>query len=175
MPYKKTKNGRNLWVGSVMISGRRKERIFDTKKDAKAWEIEMHNAGELTATPSLLKWAEQYWDYSRRFSPKVCSEKCGAFRHFFKLIKPTAKVYKMSPRLALEFLQMEYEKRTDNAANRDRKNLVAAWNWGIRYLEIPKPNPFELVDKFATEAKGITCQQKTTSGRSSTLLRVKTK
>lgn len=154
MPYKKTKNGKNRWVGSVMINGRRKERIFDTKKEAKTWEVEMHSAGELTATPSLLKWAEQYLDYSRRFSPKVYSEKCGAFRRFFKFIKPTAKVDKMSPRLALEFLQKEYDKRTGNAANRDRKNLVAAWNWGIRYLDLPKPNPFELVDKFATEEKG---------------------
>lgn len=154
MPYRKIKNGKKRWVGSVMINGRRKEKIFDTKKDAKSWEAEMHSAGDLTATPSLLKWAEQYLDYSTRFSPKVYNEKRGAFRRFFQFIKPSATVDKMTPRLALEFLQKEFDKRTGNAANRDRKNLVAAWNWGIRYLEIPKPNPFEIVDKFPTKEKG---------------------
>nr|WP_287412370.1 tyrosine-type recombinase/integrase [Pseudodesulfovibrio sp.] len=154
MPYRKTKNGEKRWVGSVMINGRRKEKIFDTKKDAKTWEAEMHSAGDLTATPSLLKWAEQYLDYSTRFSPKVYSEKRGAFRRFFHFTKPSAKADKMTPRLALEFLQKEFDKRTGNAVNRDRKNLVAAWNWGIRYLDMPKPNPFELVDKFPADEKG---------------------
>ncbi|MFA4902726.1 MAG: tyrosine-type recombinase/integrase [Desulfobaccales bacterium] len=31
--------------------------------------------------------------------------------------------------------------------NKERKNLLAAWNWGIKYLALPAPNPF-LVDKF---------------------------
>jgi integrase len=154
MPYRKIKNGKKRWVGSVMINGRRKEKIFGTKKDAKTWEAEMHSAGDLTATPSLIKWAEQYLDYSTRFSPKVYSEKRGAFRRFFQFIKPSAMADKMTPRLALEFLQKEFDKRTGNAVNRDRKNLVAAWNWGIRYLDMPKPNPFELVDKFPADEKG---------------------
>ena len=154
MPYRKTKNGKNRWVGSVMIDGRRKNKIFDSKKDAKAWEAEMHSAGQVTVTPSLLQWAEQYLDFATKFSPKVYSEKCGVFRRFFHFVKPTAKADKMKPRLALEFLQKQNNERSGNAANKDRKNLVAAWNWGIRYLDLPKPNPFELVDKFATIETG---------------------
>lgn len=154
MPYKKTKNGKVRWVGTVMLNGRRKNRIFDTKQEAKTWEVEMHSVGELTVTPSLLKWAEEYLDYATKFSPKVYNEKCGVFRRFFRFIKPDTKADKMIPRFALEFLQKQNKARSGNAANKDRKNLVAAWNWGIRYLDLPKPNPFELVDKFATEEKG---------------------
>lgn len=41
--------------------------------------------------------------------------------------------------------------RSGNAVNRDRKNLVAAWNWGMRYIpDFPSRNPF-LVERFAEE------------------------
>jgi integrase len=56
-------------------------------------------------------------------------------------------VSEMGPRLALKYLQKQTEERSGYAANKERKNLLAAWNWGIKYLVFPAPNPF-LVDKF---------------------------
>ncbi|HEY9074402.1 MAG TPA: site-specific integrase [Desulfobaccales bacterium] len=53
----------------------------------------------------------------------------------------------MGPRLALNYLQKQVEERSGYAGNKERKNLLAAWNWGIKYLALPAPNPF-LVDKF---------------------------
>jgi integrase len=34
--------------------------------------------------------------------------------------------------------------RSGNAANKERKNLIAGWNWGMRYMRprLPSPNPF---------------------------------
>jgi hypothetical protein len=42
------------------------------------------------------------------------------------------------------------EERSGYAANKDRKNLVAAWNWGMKYMDppLPGPNPC-LVDRMS--------------------------
>jgi hypothetical protein len=47
----------------------------------------------------------------------------------------------------LDFLREQYESRSGYAANKDRKNLVAAWNWGIKYRGLPCMNPC-IVDRF---------------------------
>jgi len=44
-------------------------------------------------------------------------------------------------------LQIRFKKGSGYAANKDRKNLVAAWNWGIKYLGLREPNPCR-VDVF---------------------------
>lgn len=56
----------------------------------------------------------------------------------------------MKPGQVLDYLQSQAEGRSGYAANKDRKNLVAAWNWGIKYLGLPQPNPC-LVDRFPEE------------------------
>ena len=56
----------------------------------------------------------------------------------------------LKPGQALLYLQKQAQKRSGYAANKDRKNLLAAWNWGIKYMALPAPNPF-LVDKFPEE------------------------
>ena len=52
---------------------------------------------------------------------------------------------------AMKYLQMQNNTRSGYAANKDRKNLAAAWEWGKKYLDgFPKDlvNPFRMVDKF---------------------------
>lgn len=44
-------------------------------------------------------------------------------------------------------MQIQFKNRSGYAANKDRKNLVAAWNWGIKYLGFPQINPCR-VDRF---------------------------
>lgn len=45
-------------------------------------------------------------------------------------------------------VQEQAKARSGNATNKDRKNLVAAWNWACQYLPgHPSHNPF-LVDRF---------------------------
>ena len=34
---------------------------------------------------------------------------------------------------------------------KDRKNLLAAWTWGVKFLQLPEANPFSKVEKFASE------------------------
>ena len=47
------------------------------------------------------------------------------------------------------YIVKQKEARSGYAANKDRKNLVAAWNWGMKYMKppLPGPNPC-LVDRM---------------------------
>ena len=42
------------------------------------------------------------------------------------------------------YLLQQKKERTGYASNKDRKNLLAGWNWGMIYMEpqLPGPNPF---------------------------------
>ncbi|MCI5125779.1 MAG: site-specific integrase [Candidatus Electrothrix sp. AR5] len=97
-----------------------------------------------------LDFANQYLDYSKiKFSPKTYNEKKIAFRMLFKSVDPELKVSEIHKGLVLSHLAHQSETRSGNAANKDRKNLVAAWNWAIQYMQgVPTENPF-LVARFA--------------------------
>ena len=139
MPYKRGKK----YIGQTRRNGQRKERVFDTKKAAQAWEAEMRKKSDedwfgRTDTICLGDWAERYLDYAKaRFSQKTYQEKCSAFKHLFQSIDPAKSVDKLTPAIVLSHLQKQMEKRSGYAANKDRKNLVAGWNWGIKYLDPP--------------------------------------
>jgi len=44
----------------------------------------------------------------------------------------------------LAYMSGQAESRSGYAANKERKNLIAAWNWGRKYIDPPLPdkNPF---------------------------------
>ena len=55
----------------------------------------------------------------------------------------------LKPGDVLTYIIKQKEARSGYAANKDRKNLVAAWNWGMKYMNppLPGPNPC-LVDRM---------------------------
>ncbi len=61
----------------------------------------------------------------------------------FQILEPTQLVESLTPAIMLRHLQEQMRNRSGNAANKDRKNLVAAWNWGMKYMDpvLPAPNP----------------------------------
>lgn len=150
MPYKRNKG---KWVGQVRRKGVRKERKFDTKKEAMDWEIQQWkipdaNWGVKSPITSLRDWANHYLDFAiSKHSTKTYKEKRVAFRRLFSFLDPTNSVTSLSKRQILDFLQSQYQARSGYAANKDRKNLVAAWNWGIKYCGFPTENPC-MVDRF---------------------------
>jgi integrase len=132
-------------------------KTFQTKQKAKKWEVKkreelekQEQAGSLILTPSLLDLANQYLDYSKiKFSRKTYNEKNIAFRMLFKYVDSGLKVTELHKSLVLSHLARQSEIRSGNAANKDRKNLVAAWNWAVQYMqEFPTENPF-LVARFS--------------------------
>ncbi len=100
-----------------------------------------------TDTVSLGDWSLQYLDYAEaKFSRDTYVEKKGVFKRLFENINPTAPIEQMSAAKALLYSQAQLKERSGYAANKDRKNLLAAWNWAIKYMAptFPKENPFDI-------------------------------
>jgi len=106
-------------------------------------------------TPSesltLIEWATKYLEYSKvKFAGLTFNEKRLVFKRFFKSVDPLLTVDKIKPVQVLNYLRNQATDRSGYAANKDRKNLLAAWNWGIKYLDLPSPNPC-LTERFPEE------------------------
>jgi len=67
---------------------------------------------------------------------------------FFQSLDPSMCTGKLNRGQTMSYFEAQQKGRGGNASNRDRKNLLAAWNWGIKYMGLPQPNPF-LTEKFA--------------------------
>ncbi|WP_285908040.1 site-specific integrase, partial [Pseudodesulfovibrio pelocollis] len=138
--------------------------LFATKKmkDAEKWEKNVREALEFADAENRKDthnvgrevlagdWANAYMDYATAtWSKGSCSDKRLAFRRLFEMTaRPKQLVHEISPVVALNHLSRLKKQTTGNTANRDRKQLAAAWKWGARYLGMDKTNPFRSVDKF---------------------------
>lgn len=102
-----------------------------------------------TNTVCLIEWAEQYLAFVRgRFGAKTYDEKKSVFRRFFREINPELAVEELTPAMVLDYIQNQKKARSGYGANKDRKNLVAGWNWGRTYLKpvvLPSLNPCRVV------------------------------
>ena len=150
MPYynKKTQQ----WIAQVRYQYKTYRKTCKTKTEAKRWEIS--KIKELTALPtiqqettptiSLLDFANRYLNYSKiKHSQKTYKEKCLAFKVLFLTIDSSMNVESLNKGAVLNHLQHQASVRSGYAANKDRKNLIAAWNWAIEYIEFfPSKNPF---------------------------------
>lgn len=151
MPYKKGQK----WIAQVRKESQRLEKVFLTKKEAKDWETKMRRKpveewNEKTTTVCLNDWAQVYLDVAKvRFTTKTYKEKVSMFKRFFKVINPVLPVSELKPANVLDYIIKQKEARSGYAANKDRKNLVAAWNWGMKYMNptLAGPNPC-LVDRM---------------------------
>jgi integrase len=145
MPYKRGMKH----IGQTRRNGKKKEKVFLTRKEALNWESEMRQKPEnewngMTNTVCLADWAQAYLDHAKAGCvSKTYKEKKAVFRSFFKHIEPGMPVHELTPGKVLKYLETQKVERTGNAANKDRKNLIAAWNWGMIYFEpqLPSPNP----------------------------------
>lgn len=164
MPYKEGKKWRGV-VRFTPSAGRqmRRTQLFDKKKDATVWENETRKAliqadrqhqKDLSTVGRALtvgEWGERYMDFaeSTMCHSSYC-EKQVALRRLIQHLPNREKtlVGELSTALVLDCLTKVFREKTGNTANKDRKNLCAGWNWGVRYLGMDRVNPFQLVDKF---------------------------
>lgn len=148
MPYKRGQK----WVAQVRVCGRRKEKIFQNKKDAVAWESESRSNPEeiwpeKTNTVSLFDWSHAYLDFAKaQFANVTYDEKRAMFKRLLKEIDPALPVSELTPGHFQAYVTKQKLERSGYAANKDRKNLVAAWNWGMVYMNpnLQKPNPCQV-------------------------------
>lgn len=153
MPYKE-KGRKKPYRAQKRINGKTVRRSFSTQKEARQWEAECQgNIVPLTVTISLGEWAVKYMNYAERFVQKTYLEKRLCFRTFFKVFDRDLQVKHFTSEMAMEYLSKQNADRSGNCANKDRKNLVAAWNWGIKYVNAPQQNPFLSVDRFPEQRK----------------------
>jgi len=82
-----------------------------------------------------------------KFSEKTFKEKRSMFKIFFKVIDPDLPPIYLTKAKVLSYIQNQMKERSGYGANKDRKNLVAAWNWGMNYMEpaLPSPNPCQVL------------------------------
>lgn len=152
MPYKR--NGK--WLAQVRLDNQTIRKTFPTKKEAIEWEVDQQreirtSTRQETPSDCLIDWATAYLEYSQaRFVSKTWDEKRSMFKRMFKIVAPSQPVHTLTSGQVLNFLKEQAVKRSGYSANKDRKNLVAAWNWGMKYFGLPSPNPC-LVDRFPEE------------------------
>ncbi len=149
MPYKRKEKSRKPWLAQVKINNKYVRKSFATKREAVDWEVEKRKSiNSLTPTISLGEWAIRYLDFAQaKFVKKTYQEKRAAFKFFFCSVDKELSVENLTAGIVLRHLQNQCTSRSGYAANKDRKNLVAAWNWGIKYLGFPRDNPC-LVERF---------------------------
>lgn len=92
---------------------------------------------------SLFDWAQAYLNYAEaQFSRVTYDEKRSMFKRFFQDIDPNLPVSELTEGRVMKYITEQKKKRSGYAANKDRKNLVSAWNWGMVYMtpKLPGPN-----------------------------------
>ena len=154
---RKDRRGKKRWFGRLKLpDGKLKEKAFSTKEQAVEWEVlakRRLNDFSATGTVSLLTLAERYLDHVEvRLSRQSYTEKQRVFRLLFDDIRPETSVDDVSYAQIEGFLNRISKKVSGYSANRYRTHLVRSYNWGIRALKLPAPNPW-LVERYKTEKR----------------------
>lgn len=165
MPTLRTDKG-NRWMARVVVNGEQIAcKMFPPGRKhgpewraAKEWEEQAKTAVRKTVTASekLLLWAEAYLDHVQRtMGHQTFTEKKLVMKDFFSFCRK-AKVQgleDMTSAKAYTFLAGIKDKRGGNVANKYRKNLMAAWTWGVDFFDgFPQVfAPFRKVKPFPVQ------------------------
>lgn len=153
MPYKE---GRK-WRAKITIMGKRYTALMATKKEALVWETAKRKEIKQSAENShhgldLLTFCSKYTIYSERFSKKVYDEKKSLCQRVMKFWGPTTPTPNITAGIVQSYLDEQAATRSANASNRDRKNLLAMWNYGCKFLGLQE-NPVSVTAKRAHDRK----------------------
>jgi integrase len=141
------------WYGKVTYQGRVLTKLAKSKKDALRWESATRKELEAetrTGTASLSTLFNQYLDnVQARFSASSYKDKARVYREAlarFGDVSTDRVKYR-----DIEIWLNEVKKRVSGiTANRYKVHMVAAYNWGIKALHLPEPNPWR-IQKYKEE------------------------
>lgn len=160
MPYYDQSKAK--WRGEVQIkdpSGKtvRKTRLFATKKEAAKWEMEEAQAIKhppaQTTSMAFSHAYTQYLDFcEHRYSRKTFQEKKALAQRLIQFFGGDREMEGITAKDMQDFLIESAKDKSNNRANRDRKNLLSFWNWCQRILEV-QPNPIAKLDKLPHHRK----------------------
>jgi len=153
MPYKEG----NRWRGAVKHRGERLTKSFALKKEAVAWETTTRkdlkkNARKRQQGMDLLSFCSKYLDYANRYRPKVYAEKRSVCKRILKEWGSETVVELITEEMVEAYLAKQKKERSANAANKDRKNLLAMWGKGVKTYGLTI-NVFSSTDKFPHDRK----------------------
>jgi integrase len=95
----------------------------------------------------LYEWAQAYLTHAEAtFAHVTYDEKRSAFKRFFKEVDPKLAIDELTPAHIQAYITKQKLDRSGYAANKDRKNLLAGWEWGMEYMnpKLPRPNPCQV-------------------------------
>lgn len=159
MPYKTTKRNKQVVIATVMVAGQRRQKTFpgQTKtvwRKAIVWENRKKK--ELRSTgreKTVREWMDEYLSFAAvKFKGRnTLSAKTAALQKIVAFCGADMMAANITVADCLKHLRQQAVLRTNNAANRDRKELAAAWEFGRKYSGFSPVNPFRFVDKFPEE------------------------
>lgn len=154
MPYRKGKH----WMARVQKNGAIRTKQCATRAEALAAEVALRKEDWSVAdakTVTVLDWTNEYLDFAKeRFSDKTYKEKKRAFAGLLRELGRAVQsngVCSLSASCIMSALRGRARRAGGNAANKDRKNLSAGWEWGVKFMALPEANPFKRVPRFAEE------------------------
>ncbi|MFB3926906.1 MAG: tyrosine-type recombinase/integrase [Syntrophales bacterium] len=159
MPYFDQK--RKKWKGVVKSGKKRFTHRFQTKTEAKTWEVEKwkelenpkpEEQEEKETGTDLLTASNEYLDFcERRFSSITYSEKKKLCKSILRKWG-NVDVKDITPTMVLKHLEARAREVSNNTWNRDRKNLLAMFNW-FRKIKGITHNPVVNVDRLPEERR----------------------
>lgn len=172
MPTKlKSRDG--CWLGRVVINGRQVDsKVFPAGRmkgpewtEAKNWEVQRKKEllaaqgkpETLSGCELLLAWGERYLAFvERTMSRSTSIEKKTVMKAFFSHCREEGifSLAAVSKPMLMQWLLDVSEERGPDRANRYRKNLLAAWHWGMESVEgFPQEPPLlERIKPFPVDA-----------------------
>lgn len=156
MPYFDKK--KKKWKGVVKRGKDRFTHLFQTKTEAKVWEVEKLKELESPKPENpqtvmdFLTASNEYLDFCKlRFSSTTYCEKRKLCKDLLKRWGNVA-VTDISSVMVMKHLEERARKISNNAWNKDRKNLLAMFNW-LRKIYRIDHNPVVYVDRMPEERK----------------------
>ena len=150
MPFK----DRGKWRGVVKIKGKRFSDSFDTKREAINWENnfrkELHQPKQAM---SFKDFSDKYLSLAHsKYTKGTYQEKVSLVRRFTGYIGSNLRIDEILPSHIQAYLLGQATTRSNYCANRDRKNLLAMWNWGQQILDLSL-NPVAKTERFPHDRK----------------------
>ncbi len=156
MPYFDKK--KNKWKGVVKQGEKRFTHLFQTKMEAKNWEVEKWKyleSPKLKKTETdidLFEACNEYLDFcERRFASITYYEKRKLCRDILKKWGNIS-INSITPIMIIRHLEERAQTISNSAWNKDRKNLLAMFNWLIKIHNIAH-NPVNNIDRLPEERK----------------------
>lgn len=158
MAYKIKSHGKQRWRGKRQVNGVQYQGNFETKGEAEAWEAEVRRNGPQTKTNGRIltvsEWIDANLDDAKSHgrASTTIKERIYAFKGLLACVAFSTPVTEIDVKLATKILTRRMELSGTKASNKDKKNLAAAWKWGVTHLDFPEKNPFKLAESFAEAA-----------------------